>query len=131
MSRRFLHRPGFLGLLIAGIALLSQLALGAILPADDALAGQAAASFNAVAIFCAAPQSPDHNRSSKHRPAPPVLCPASTALALPGVVLTPAPLLPPPPTAVLSSGTRERPPGRGPPPPSARVGEPRAPPFPV
>ncbi|HEY6440488.1 MAG TPA: hypothetical protein VIY55_10745 [Acetobacteraceae bacterium] len=131
MSRRLRHRPGFLGLLIAGIALVSQLALGAILPTDDALAEQAAAAFNAVAIFCAAPQSPDHNKSSKHQPAPPLLCPASTALALPGVVLTPAPLLPPPPASVLSSGARERPPGRGPPPASARVGPPRAPPFPA
>lgn len=131
MSLASRHRPGFLGLLIAGIALASQLVLGAILPADDAVAGQAAAAFNAAAIFCAAPQSPDHGKTSRHRPAAPMLCPANVALTLPVAVLTSSPVLPPPPASVLSSGARERPPGRGPPPAGTRVNPPRAPPFPA
>lgn len=129
MSHRAGRHPNLLGLLLAWIALVSQLALGAVLPTDDALAGQAAAAFNAVAIFCAAPQSPDHGKPAKSRPPAPMLCPASMALALPAVVLTRSPRLPPPPASVLSSGAQERPPGRGPPLATALVGRPRAPPF--
>ena len=130
MSRRFRHLSGYLRFLLAAIALISQLALGAMVLPDDAPAG-ALAALDAVSILCDGNHPSDHRSpaSHSHQPASPALCPISVALALPGVIPTPAPILPVSSNSVLYLSTTERPPGRGPPAATARVGAPRAPPL--
>jgi hypothetical protein len=81
-------------LLLAILALVSQVALGSlVLPAESA-----AAELDTVAILCqtgtpdAPPAAPRH-----HQHAPDcAICPLCAALALPGALLSPAPLLPTP-----------------------------------
>ena len=118
-----------LGFLAALLALVSQLALGAMVLPDPASPDQLAA-LDAVSILCTGLPSSDNGGTAPHRhhAADLALCPLTVTLALPAVILTPSPALPPPPS-VLAFRTRERPPGRGPPLPTARVGAPRAPPF--
>ena len=115
-----------LGLLTALLALVSQLALGAMVLPD---APDQVAALDAVGILCsgAAPTDDGGTAPHRHHASDLALCPLTVALALPAVVLTSAPALPPP-APVLAFRMRERPPGRGPPPPTARVGAPRAPP---
>jgi hypothetical protein len=130
VAKRAAHPSTVLGFLAAVIALVSQLALGAVLPTDGPTPQQIAA-LNAVRVLCDGSQPtdrggrPDHG----HRPLAPAICPISVTLSLPGIVLTPAPVLPAPPGPVLFARAVERPPGRGPPPATARVGVPRAPPI--
>jgi hypothetical protein len=130
MSRRFRHLLGYLSFLLAAIALVSQLALGAmVLPDDDARG--AIAALDATVILCGADHPSGHTgpASHKHQHAAPALCPISIALALPGVITTSAPELTTIYESVLFLRARERPPGRGPPEATARVGAPRAPPL--
>jgi hypothetical protein len=129
MSRRFRHLSGYLRFLLAGIALVSQLALGAVVLPDDAPQG-AIAALAAASILCGGNHPSDQGPAShKHQPANPALCPISVALALPSVIPTPTPELPGSSNSVLYLRTLERPPGRGPPAATARVGAPRAPPL--
>ena len=117
------------GLLAAVLALVSQLALGAVVLPDDAPAGQLA-ELDAVSVLCTG-AAPDQNTPTPHQrhAADLTLCPLSIALAAPCCLPEPAaPALPPPPPAIAARSF-ERPPGRGPPPATARVGEPRAPPV--
>ncbi len=124
-SRLAFWRPG---LLAAVLALVSQLALGAVVLPDDAPAGQLA-ELDAVSVLCTG-AAPDGNSPAPHRhhAADLTLCPLGISLAAPCCLPEPAPALPPPPQAVAARAF-ERPPGRGPPPATARVGEPRAPPV--
>jgi hypothetical protein len=130
VAKRPAHPSSALGFLTAIIALVSQLALGGVLPSDGPSPQQIAA-LNAVLVLCDGSQpsdqggKPDHG----HRPLAPAICPLSVTLSLPSVVLTPAPALPAPSGPVLYVRAAERPPLRGPPPATARVGEPRAPPL--
>ncbi len=130
MSRRFRHLSGYLRFLLAGIALVSQLALGAMVLPDDAPQGQIAA-LDAASILCGGnhPSGNGDPASHRHEPTNPALCPISIALALPSVIPTSAPELPLSSHSVLFFRTKERPPGRGPPAATARVGAPRAPPL--
>ena len=116
------------GLLTAMLALVSQLALGAVVLPDDTPAGQLA-EMDALSVLCTG-AAPDRNIPTPHRhhAADLTLCPLSIALAAPCCLSEPAPALPPPPPAIAARSF-ERPPGRGPPPATARVGEPRAPPV--
>jgi hypothetical protein len=129
MSRRFRHIPGLLRAVLTGLALIGQLALGAVLPGENAAVAQVANAFNAVAIFCMAPQPADHGGKAHRHPAAPAICPASAALAMPSMVITPSSVLPLPAASLLALASKERPPGRGPPPAGARVSAPRAPPY--
>jgi hypothetical protein len=129
MSPRFRHLSGYLRFLLAGVALVSQLALGAMVLPDDAPQG-AIAALAAASILCGGNHPSDHGPAPhKHQPANPALCPISVALALPSVIATPAPDLPASSNSVLYLRIEERPPGRGPPAATARVGAPRAPPL--
>ncbi len=116
----------------AVIALVSQLALGAVLPPDEPTPQQIAA-LNAVRVLCdgVAPSDRGGAPQQHHRHLAPAMCPIGATLSLPSVVLTPAPVLPAPSAAMRYARAPERPPGRGPPPATARVGVPRAPPVPV
>jgi len=130
MSRRFRHVPDVLSFLLACVALVSQLAIGAMVLPDDAPQG-AIAALDAASVLCGGNHPSGHGSpaSHSHQPANPALCPISLALALPSVIPTPAPELPVSSNSVLYLKTKERPPGRGPPAATARVGAPRAPPL--
>ncbi len=122
-----LARYGFLAALAA---LVVQLALGSMVPPDDAATSQLAA-LDAVSILCAGRHATDPAGQAPHRrhAADLALCPLGSALALPGCILPAATPLPPARCRAVDGGSRERPPGRGPPPATARVGAPRAPPV--
>jgi hypothetical protein len=130
VTKRAAHPSAFLGFLTAVIALVSQLALGAVLPPDGPTPPQIAA-LNAVLVLCDGSQPSDHGGKTdhSHRRLAPAICPISATLSLPSVVLTPGPVLPAPSPSALYMRAPERPPGRGPPPATARVGAPRAPPL--
>jgi hypothetical protein len=130
VAKRASHPSALLGFLTAVIAMVSQLALGAVLPSDGPTTQQIAA-LNAVRVMCDSSQNSDRGgkRDHGHRPLAPAICPISVTLSLPSVLLTPAPALPTPSAPVLYVRAAERPPLRGPPPATARVGEPRAPPL--
>jgi hypothetical protein len=113
-------------LLVAMLALVSQLALGATVLPDDA-PHDAPDDLAAIAILCGTP-APDHH-APPHPAAPDwALLPLSVALALPAVILTPTPLLPRAPAAlVFRAGTRPR--ARAPPPVAVAAAYPRGPPI--
>ncbi len=114
------------GLLLAILALVSQLALGSLaFPTDSA-----AAELDAVAIFCqtAAPDAPPPSTPHHHQHAPDcAICPLCAALALPGAILTPAPLLPTPSSRRVAQAALP-PPARGPPARPLRISLARGPP---
>ena len=116
------------GLPAAVLALVSQLALGAVMLPDNAPADQLA-ELDAVSVLCTG-AAPDRNTPTPHRhhAADLTLCPLSIALAAPCCLPEPVPALPPPPAAIVARSF-DHPPGRGPPAATARVGEPRAPPV--
>jgi hypothetical protein len=124
-------RPAWpcIGRLLAMVALISQVAIGAMPHAGQASLAEIAA-VDAVGILCSGAPPPPHQGDAHHthRPAP-AICPIGVSLGLAIAVLTPAPLPPTPAAAVLWRVARARPPGRGPPPPATRVGAPRAPPL--
>lgn len=129
MTPGFRHLCGHLRFLFAGIALVSQLALGAVVLPDNG-PERTIAALNAARLLCDGNHPSDHGAplSHKHPPANPALRPISVALALPSVIVTAAPELPATSGSVLYVRANERPPGRGPPEATARVGAPRAPP---
>jgi hypothetical protein len=130
MLHGFRHRFLFPNFLIAGLALVSQLVLGTLVLPEDTPSGRLAA-LKAVSLICVGKAAPSRDRPPRHthRAADPAICPLSVALALPGVVLAPAPVPPAPSRALLPNRTWTGPPSRGPPPLTARVGLPRAPPL--
>ena len=121
---------GLPGLLLAIIALISQLALGSLVLPDSASAQeQSVAALDALSIICSTPiaGAPD-NPPAHHRHAPDcTLCPLCSTLAMQGVILTAAPALPapvsqqtgravlPPPARAPPAQPRYAPPARGPP----------------
>jgi hypothetical protein len=113
------------GLLLAVLALISQLALGSlVLPAESA-----AAELDAIAIFCqTAPSGTPQPSAPHHQHAPDcAICPLCVALAMPGAILTPAPLLPTPSVHQVAQITLP-PPARGPPSRPLRISLARGPP---
>jgi hypothetical protein len=127
MSRAFIRTWRFpTGLLLAMLALVSQLALGSVVLPQDA----GAAELDAVAIFCqtAAPGTPQPV-TPHHQHAPDcAICPLCAALAAPGAILTPAPLLPTP--SVHQVAQIGLPPAaRGPPSRPLRISLARGPPI--
>ncbi len=130
MARRPRHSFGLLTYLLVSLALMSQLAVGAmVLP--DTSPYTTLAALDAASILCGTDQPSGHIPPSqrRHAPANPALCPISVALALPSVIPTSTPELPIFSGAVVHLGAEERPPARGPPSPAARVGSPRGPPL--
>ncbi len=128
MARRFRHVPGLIFHLLVGIALISQLALGAMVLPDDSPHATLAA-LDAAGILCGADRTGHAPPASPHHRASPALCPISVALALPSVVPTAALELPVFSGAIVHLGPEDAPPARGPPSPAARVGTPRGPPL--
>ncbi len=128
MPQRFGSRSWTVGFALAVVALVSQLALGAMVLRDDQPANGIAA-LDAVSILCTGAKPPYHPGPAHHRHGDPAVCPISIALTLPSVVLGSAPALLPRSGAILVFRDWGHPPGRGPPPSTARVGEPRGPPV--
>ncbi len=116
--------PGFI---VAVLALISQLALGAVVLPDHTPADGIAA-LTAAMVDCA-PTTPggQPDRTPGHHDDSGALCPLSVALALPSVILTPTPFLPPPPL-VLAVRMAHLPPARAPPNRVPDAAYPRGPP---
>lgn len=89
-----LSRPSF-GLLLAILALVSQLALGAMVLPDQATAADRT-TLDAVAVLCRGGTPAPHRPTAPHHTSDHALCPLSVALALPAVALTPGAPVPPP-----------------------------------
>ncbi len=107
---------GLPGLLVAVLAIASQLALGTIVLPDEAAAReQSVAALDALSILCnaAAPAAPDQPVHHRHNPDCAV-CPLSVALAMPAAVLGSAPEVPAPSSQSAARATL-LPPARGPP----------------
>lgn len=128
LSHRFRRPSRLLSLLVATMALVSQLALGAAVLPDDAAQVQLAA-LDAVSILCHTDgttgghgDAPTHHRGSGH-----ALCPLDVSLALPSAALASAPHLPAPPLP-LTLRARPLPPARAPPTPMLVAAYPRGPP---
>ena len=113
------------GLLLTILALVSQLALGSVVLADDA----SAAELDAIAILCQTPVPGAPVPAVPHHQHLPdcAICPLCVALALPGAILTPAPLLPAPSVRSVAQVALP-PPARAPPDRPLRIAQPRGPP---
>ena len=121
---------GLPGLVLAMLALISQLALGSVVLPDSASAQeQSTAALDAFSIICSTPTAATPGRPpAHHRHAPDgTLCPLCVTLAMQAVILATAPVLPapagqrvgraalPPPARAPPSQPRAVPPARGPP----------------
>ncbi len=116
------------GLLLAVLALVSQLALGTMVLPDDAAARQQAELDVASVLCTGAPAPVRHAPAQHHRVADGALCPLSIALALPSVVPVLPPMLPAPTAGrVLRLATARS--ARGPPSLLSGIGYPRGPPV--
>ena len=126
MARRFRHRSGVMGLLVAVVAMVSQLALGAMVLPDDRPADPVAA-LTALSVLCQAGH-PAGGRPAPARRAPQAaVCPLGVTLASPAVIVGPAPALPAPPAELA---LRAAPPPAGAPPALAvTAAYPRGPPV--
>lgn len=120
---------GFPSVLLALLALVSQLALGAVVLPDAASAqDQSVAALEALSVLCDSskpnpPGQPGHRQHDPDR----ALCPLAVALALPVFVLAAGPELPLPSRALADTAPlvpqarappalpRQTPPSRGPP----------------
>jgi hypothetical protein len=129
LTRRFRRSTRLSGLLAAVVALVSQLALGAVTAPAETLPTQLAA-LDAAIVLCQPghpPRGPDAP-AHPHRAPDCALCPLGTALALQAVVLTPAPTLPAPVGGrILRTGAL--PPVRAPPGRAIETAYPRGPPH--
>ena len=96
-TRRFRHPVRLSGLLAVWLALVGQIALGAlVLPGDSSQAQRTA--LDVAAIFCKAGGGTGGSDAPprQHHKADCALCPLGTTLAQPAPILIPAPFLPTP-----------------------------------
>ena len=130
LTRRFETLSKLLGLAMITLALMGQLSLGAMVPAQMQAQTQATALEKAL-VLCLAdtpanapPHTPLHHQDDCQ------LCPLCQAIAHAAAIITPAPIVPAPRTILLAQTTTLRTP-RGPPPPSLTSASPRGPPIPA
>jgi hypothetical protein len=118
------------GLLLAVLALVSQLALGAIVLPDVAEAQeQSVAALDAISVLCQSPTPALPDRAPAHHHCPDcALCPLCVALAMQGVVLASGPEMPPPSCQSVSRVALP-PPARAPPAQPHTTPLPRGPPV--
>ena len=129
LTKRFRRPMRLSGLFAVVVALVSQLALGAVIAPAEALPTQLAA-LDAAIVLCHpghSPRGPDVP-PRPHRAPDCALCPLSAALALQAVVPTPAPILPAPDGGLILR-TGARPPVRAPPGRAIATAYPRGPPL--
>jgi hypothetical protein len=117
------------GFLLAVLALVCQLAFGALLPAEEASARQLAA-LDAVSVLCdgSAPTTPGHGAPHHHHAPDCALCPLCIAMAAHGAILASAPPLPTPTSEPVAQAAFP-PPARAPPSRAVRIAFPRGPPV--
>ncbi len=132
MSSRQTAHPRFLGslpgLLLAVLALFSQLTLGAVILPDEAAAqAQSVAALDALSVICSS-TNPSTPARPHHRHSPDcAVCPLCTALAMQAVVLVSGPDLPAPSSRLADRATLP-PPARAPPAQPRHTPPPRGPP---
>ncbi len=115
-----------IGRLAAMLALISQIALGAMVLPDSRPADPLAA-LDALSVLCLTGRTaPAHKNPAHHAPLA-VMCPLAAALALPAL-LAAAPTVPPAPPAVLTLRLALPPPARAPPARTVVAAWPRGPP---
>ena len=127
LSPHFRHSTGLLGLLVAVMALVSLLALGATVLPDDRPADPTAA-LKALVVFCQTGHPLGDKPAPAHRMPQATLCPLSVTLALPAAIPAPMVFLPAPPGA-LALRFGAPPPARAPPSLAVMAAYPRGPPF--
>ncbi len=123
-------KGGFAGLLLAVLALVGQLAFGALVLPDQAVAQeQSVAALNALSILCdsSAPGPTGPQPGHHHRSADGVLCPHAVAFELPFAVLPTSPGVPAPQEPLVQRAGLP-PAARAPPAPPRAVPPPRGPP---
>jgi hypothetical protein len=127
LSRQFRHCSGLLGLLVAVLAIVSQLALGAMVLPDNRPA-DAVAALDALSVLCQAGHPVGDKPVPAHRGSQAALNPLSVTLALPAAIPVPAawPLGPP---ATLVLRIAPPPPARALPSVAAIAAYPRGPPL--
>ena len=127
LSRQFRHCSGLLGLLVAVLAVVSQLALGAIVLPDNR-PGDPIGALDALSMLCRTGHPVGDKPVPTHRRSQAALYPLSVTLALPAAIPTLAAMLPAPPVALV---LRIAPPPRAHTPPSvtAIAAYPRGPPV--
>jgi hypothetical protein len=127
LTRRFKQSEKFLGLLLAVMALMGQLAVGAAVPLQDE-AAERLNTFEAALILChSGTGSTPSQQAPLHHHFDCALCPLCQVLAHYSVVLTSAPFLPEPP-AGMTLRTRGVAAARAPPAPAVASAYPRGPP---
>jgi hypothetical protein len=127
LSRRFRHFSGLMGLLTAAVAIVSQLALGAMVLPDNRPADPIAA-IDALSVLCQTGHPVGDKSVPTHRGSQPVLHPLSVILALPAAIPVLAALLPAPPAPRILR-IAPPPPVRAPPSLVAIAAYPRGPPV--
>ncbi|HTR18291.1 MAG TPA: DUF2946 family protein [Acetobacteraceae bacterium] len=130
-SRSWLAASGFAWLVVV-LALLGQMAIGALVPSADpapARHGEMAALMDichaGMADMAGAPHHHDHH----HHTPDCALCPLCVALTLPAALPAPGPELPAPPVLPRRGMAAALPPARGPPAHTALAAYPRGPPV--
>jgi hypothetical protein len=123
LPRRF----GWTGRILAVLALVGQVALGAIVLPDDRPA-DIGAWIDALSVPCQTGQPSPATPAPAHRPPPGALCPLSVALALPVALAASAAVLPAPPSP-LAGARLPLPQARAPPAAPSAAAWPRGPPV--
>jgi hypothetical protein len=120
------HRIPASGLFLALLALVAQLAFGAVVPRPEL-----ALVLDGGGVICHAPPAPgDTTPPAHHQPMPDCqFCPLCVSLATPGIVLPGAGPNPPPPRVVAFHRPGLPPPATAPPVIALRSAQPRGPPV--
>jgi hypothetical protein len=127
LTRRFEHNSRLFGLFLAVIALMGQVAVGSVAPAQNMVAEQARA-LEAVLILCHSDNGSTPSQPNPlHHHTDCALCPLCQVLAHYNVVLTGSPPLPTPSTS-MTMRARGVPTARAPPAPILVSAYPRGPP---
>jgi hypothetical protein len=100
LSRQFRHCSGLVGLLVVVVAIVSQLALGAMVLPDNRPADPIAA-LDALSVLCQTGHPVGDKSVPSHRGSRAALCPLCVTLALPAAIPVPTALLPAPPATLV------------------------------
>jgi hypothetical protein len=100
LSRQFRHCSGLIGLLVVVVAIVSQLALGAIVLPGNRQADPIAA-LDALSVLCQTGHHVGDKPVPSHRGSRAVVCPLCATFALSDAIPVPAALLPAPPATLV------------------------------
>jgi hypothetical protein len=132
LTRRFGKISKRLGLAMTALALMGQLAVGAMAPMQMRMQARTqVTALEKALVLCLADtpaNAPPHTPLHHHNDCQ--LCPLCQAMAHSAAIITPAPIIPVPRAVLLAQTTTLRTP-RGPPPPLLTSASPRGPPIPA